>query len=137
MFWLIAILQLQHQCYSIPHQLGVKPIYSQKNWTNSRSFITTKIFSLLQFQNQVNEDDLIATRKLRCLTFVPKSVKAIAMLFFAISKFGDTAKHLEIHKKRTQSDAETKIMFLHFPFSWLNLKKDVVAGPLVTGNCRL
>lgn len=27
-------------------------------------------------------------------TFVPKSVKAIAMLFFAISKFGETARHL-------------------------------------------
>lgn len=28
------------------------------------------------------------------ITFVPKSVKAIAILFFAISKFGDTARHL-------------------------------------------
>jgi len=32
--------------------------------------------------------------ELQFLTFVPRSVKAIAMLFFAISKFGDTAKHL-------------------------------------------
>lgn len=28
-------------------------------------------------------------------TFVPKSVKAIAILFLAISKFGETAKHLQ------------------------------------------
>jgi len=27
-------------------------------------------------------------------TFVPKSVRAIAILFFAISKFGETARHL-------------------------------------------
>lgn len=33
------------------------------------------------------------------ITFVPKSVKAIAMLFFAISKFGDTAKHLNSRRK--------------------------------------
>ena len=34
-------------------------------------------------------------------TFVPKSVKAIAILFFAISKFGDTVKHLN-HKKQNR-----------------------------------
>lgn len=31
-------------------------------------------------------------------TFVPKSVKAIAILFLAISKFGDIARHLSNFK---------------------------------------
>lgn len=38
-------------------------------------------------------------------TFVPKSVKAIAILFFAISKFGETARHLA--RTRNQSDGYT------------------------------
>lgn len=40
------------------------------------------------------QEDIQSITNGRETTFVPKSVRAIAILFFAISKFGETARHL-------------------------------------------
>lgn len=52
-------------------------------------------------------------------TFVPKSVKAIAILFLAISKLGDIAKHLKIEKK-IYIKCEMKISYVSFTIHMLN-----------------
>lgn len=66
------------------------------------------------------------------ITFVPKSVRAIAILFFAISKFGDTARHLTQQQpghnfsrgRRYNQKLKTSLM----QSSWI---------PLITCNCWL
>lgn len=69
---------------------------------------TQNKFQVLDIDYNLHPEEVYEIKKmeLKHLTLVPRSVNAIAMLFLAISKFGETAKHLSNTEKHMESEAQ-------------------------------